>query len=77
MVKIIHAKLTVSLSSFLAILEQAEKFDSRYPVFSQTAWMISNWDFDDRQAHYRARGPPLIQFKDIFELTKKTAVGER
>src|SRR5262245_2546668 len=45
--------LSVPLSPFIRILKLAREFDARYQNFSQVAWMLDHWSFDDRSAYYQ------------------------
>jgi hypothetical protein len=46
--------LQVSLPQFIHTLEEAMTFDSRYPQFDQTGWLLSHWSFEDTTARYDA-----------------------
>jgi hypothetical protein len=50
-----EATLSVSLSAFLALLDEARHFDARYPLLNQTGWLTSDtWAFSDESARYRS-----------------------
>ena len=47
--------LSVSLKSFIYLLDEGKRFDQRHSELGQVEWLFARWSFDDRAAYYQPR----------------------
>ena len=48
----LKSALSVSLKSFIELLDEGKRFDQRHPELGQVAWLHGNWSFDDGHAYF-------------------------